>query len=245
MAEANVQSRVPIKHTTINQGSHSQGFLSGEAGNDVQLKALQCRVAGRTINPGRPGVDKQWHIKSHRLCVKNIHRRVIERLRRIGTEGGANQTQLGHSTTQFTRCICRRLQRQRGKPRQFVGVLLHNGSQGVIVDPTKLHSLLDRNEVQVGQGIRRHHLKINAAICHATQPDVDIHEGAANVFDAIESIAFPDLKKRRSVRVSPHKGTVFTRSTNRLLKHNVRMQIHHFGLGQSWLLHVFIPLHRN
>ena len=240
MAHTNVQARVPIQHATINQGGHGQGLLCCEPGNDVQLKPLQRRVAGRAIDPGRSGMNEQGHVQPDRFGIHQVHRCIIQRSRRISAERGPDQSELVHRTAQLLRGVRGRLQRQGGKSSQFVRMLLHDRRQRIVMHPAKLHGLLYRDEVQIGQRVGRDHLKVDAPLRHAAQADIDIHKRAANVLDPIEPVVLPDLKKGRTVRVATHERTVLTRGANRLFQHDVRMQIHYLGVRQSQLLHIFL-----
>jgi hypothetical protein len=136
------------------------------------------------------------------------------------------------------------LDAQRSEPGKPVGVLLNHGRHGIVVHPAEMHRLFDRNEMQVSQRIGRDHLKVDAPLCHSAQANIDIHERTAHILHPIEPVALSNLKKGRTVRVAPHEGPVITSGANRLLKHDVRMQIHNFGLRQSRLLHVFSAFNR-
>ena len=101
MAEADVQAGVAVEHTTVDQRRDRQGFLGCEAGDDVELEALERSVARRAVDAGRAGVDGQRDIEPHRLGIQHIHGWVVERQRRVGAEPRPHQPQFGHGPAQL------------------------------------------------------------------------------------------------------------------------------------------------
>ena len=58
VAEQDIELRMAVEHTAVDQRRHRQRLLGGETRDDVEVEALERGVTGWPIDARRPGVDR-------------------------------------------------------------------------------------------------------------------------------------------------------------------------------------------
>ena len=103
----------------------------------------------------------------------------------------------------------------------------HDRGHGIVVHTAVADRVGVRYEVEVGQRVGRENLEVDAALAHAAQPQLHVHEWAADIPHAIEPVIRANLEERHTVRILAEKGAEFARCTHRLLEHDVGVQVDH------------------
>jgi hypothetical protein len=101
------------------------------------------------------------------------------------------------------------------------------------MDAAEARGVSSRDEVEVGQRIRRHDLEIDAVILHAAQPQVDVHERPARIAHAAQAVGGADLEIGRSIGVLAQPGAEVTRRAHRRGEHEVGMHVDDARVLQS------------
>ena len=118
MTHAHIERRVPIEHTSEDEGRDHERLLVAEPQPQVTVEAGEAFVAPGGVDAVGRGVDEQRHFELGAGRPHFVERRVVERATEVGPDVGTDQAERGHGSSQLGGGSGGILHRELGEARQ-------------------------------------------------------------------------------------------------------------------------------
>ena len=139
MTDADIQCRVTVGNTAVDQAGDRDGLLGRKAGEQIKIKLVQVGIPRGAINARGCRVQEQGYVHIRQQTVKPVQGGIIQGHTQIGTHVGRHESQIRHRTGQFLAGSTHILYGYGREPRHPVRVLGHKVCESIVVGATELN----------------------------------------------------------------------------------------------------------
>jgi hypothetical protein len=232
MAQAHVELRMAVEHAAIDQRGDGDRLLRGEADHHIQVEPLEPLIAGRTVDAGRTGMNEQRHVERDAGAIQRVVRGIVERPRQIRADIAAEHAELVHRAMKLLDRRPDILHRQGGESGKTVLAGCNDAGQHIVVRAAEADGVGSVDEMKIGERVRREDLEVDARLVHPPDAKIGIHERAADIANAVETI-FADAKPRHAVGVGADFRPEAPCGAHGLGEDGVGVDVDHLCVGES------------